>query len=106
QLEDLARLGAGGDLHPRLAVERGYLDLRPQRGLREAERDLAHHVGPLADEERMLAHAEHDVEVAGHAGVRAGLALAAPLESQADRRGTAIVFSHPKAASSKLISRS
>src|SRR5204863_8284417 len=83
QLEDLARLVARGDLRPRLAVERGHLDLRPQRGLREAERDLAHHVGPLADEKRMLAHAEHDVEVAGHAGVRAGLALAAQLEARA-----------------------
>src|SRR5206468_2519962 len=67
QLEDLARLGARGDLRPRLAVERGHLDLRPQRGLREAERDLAHHVGPLADEKRMLAHEgrllEADLEV-------------------------------------------
>src|SRR2546427_1665773 len=83
QPEDLARLGARGDLDPRLAVERGHLDLRPQGGLSEAERDLAHHVGSLADEERMLAHAEHDVEVAGHAGVRAGLALAAQLEARA-----------------------
>src|SRR5207249_2138123 len=47
------------------------------------ERDLAHDVVPLAHEERMLAHAEHDVEVAGCAGVRPGLALAAQLESGA-----------------------
>src|SRR3989475_2223970 len=83
QREDLARLGASGHLDPRLALERRHLDLRPQGRLREAERDLAHDVVPLADEERMLAHAEHDVEVAGCAGVRPGLALAAQLESGA-----------------------
>src|SRR6058998_4301723 len=69
QREDLARLGAGGDLDPRLALERRHLDLHPQGRLREAERDLAYDVVPLAHEERMLALAEHDVEVAGCAGV-------------------------------------
>src|SRR5207249_3202322 len=44
---------------------------------------LAHDVAPLAREERMLTHAEHDVEVAGRAGVRPGLALASQLEPRA-----------------------
>src|SRR5438034_3927202 len=83
QREDLARLGASGHLDPRLALERRHIDLHPQGRLREAERDLAHDVVPLAHEERMLAHAEHDVEVAGCAGVRPGLAFAAQLESGA-----------------------
>src|SRR5581483_12123617 len=76
QTERLSRLRAGGYLHLRRAVERGHVDLRAERRLREAQRDVAHDVGPRALEERMLLDVEDDVEVARRAGVQPGLALA------------------------------
>src|SRR6266851_5094324 len=49
--EHLAALGAGGDLHLHLAVERGHLDCGPQRRLGEADGHLADDLGVLADED-------------------------------------------------------
>ena len=66
-----------------LALERRHLDLGAERGLREAERHLADDVVVLAAEERVLADADHDVEVARRAAAAARLAFAAQLQARA-----------------------
>src|SRR5229473_1668535 len=81
--EHLPALRSRGDLHLHLAVERRDADLGPQRGLREADRDLADDLGILADEDGVLLHVDHDVQVARRAAPLAGLALARQLEARA-----------------------
>src|SRR5690348_15660601 len=64
ELEELARLRLGGNRNARLAVERRHRERRAERGLREADRHLAMQVVAVALEDRMLAHADFDVEIA------------------------------------------
>ena len=84
QPEHLPALRAGRDLELRRAVERRHVDRRAERRLRERDRHLAEDLGVLAREDRVLAHLQHDVEVAGRAARdRRGLALAGELEARA-----------------------
>src|SRR5690606_5347157 len=55
--------------------ERRHLDLRAQRRLRQADRQLAVEVIAIALEDRVLANAHLDVEIAGLGAGRSGLAF-------------------------------
>src|SRR5262249_8083452 len=70
-------------LHLHLALDRRHVDLGAERGLREADRDVAHDVVALAPEDRVLADVQHNVEIARRRTVVALLALAAELETRA-----------------------
>src|SRR5262249_60573270 len=83
QTNEVSRLRAGRDLHPALAVERRHVDLGAERSLGEAHRHLAHHVGALTEEERVLRHLDQHVEIAGLTAGAAALALAPELQSRA-----------------------
>src|SRR5215472_1281746 len=77
QAEAAARLGALGDLHLGLAAVDGrHLELAAERGRHHRDRHAAMQVGAIALEEAVAADREEDVEVAGRAAARAGLALA------------------------------
>src|SRR5512134_378172 len=64
------------NLHGRLAVEGGDVDLAAQRGDGEADRHLAMQVVAVALEDRVLAQVDDDVEVAGRTAVDARFTLA------------------------------
>src|SRR5512135_1355719 len=66
-----------------------HLDRRAQRRLWKGDRNLAEKVGPFPDEERVLLHGEHHVQVADGPARGPGLPLAAQLEARAavDARG-------------------
>src|SRR5215217_328623 len=63
QPEDLPGLGAGGDGHLHLPVERGDIDFRAQRRVGEGDGHLAEDLVLLALEERVLLDDDGDVEV-------------------------------------------
>ena len=65
-----------GNLEHHLAVERRHLDRAAEGRGGEADRHLAGQVAALALEDRVLAHADLDVQVARRAAVAARLALA------------------------------
>src|SRR5262249_33320745 len=79
----LSGRGAARDLHLGGAAERRHIDLRTERRLHEADRDLAHHVVALPHEQRMLVDVEQHVEVPGWAAVGPSLAFAPELEPRA-----------------------
>src|SRR5580658_8622085 len=62
--EHPAGLGLARNLQNDLAIERRHLHRAPERGRREADRDLAGQMAPLALEDRMLAYADLDVQIA------------------------------------------
>ena len=64
-------------------MRRRHVDLGAERRLREADRHLADDVVAVAGEERVLAHVQDDVEVAGGAAVAPRFALAAQLQARA-----------------------
>src|SRR5581483_8796130 len=76
--QELAVLGAGGDLQRDVALRRRHLDLAAERGGRERDRHLDDEVVAAALVRVRLRDARDDDEVAVRAAVRAGLAL--PLE--------------------------
>src|SRR5690606_32629438 len=83
QAEGLAGLGLGRDPDLDLAAQGGHRDHVAQRGLGDADRHLAVQVVAVAGEDRMLAHAHFDVEVARRGAGRAGLALAGQADAVA-----------------------
>src|SRR5690606_24099935 len=89
QAEDLAGLGFGGDADLGLAAEGGHAGDVAQRGLGDADRHLAVQVVAVALEDRVLANADFDIEIAGLGSRRAGLALAGQADAIAvvDARG-------------------
>ena len=79
--ERLAR-GELGDRHEQTplvvvrAVQHGNLDLRAERQLRKRHRKVAEQIGTVAREDRVVAGAHEDVEVACGSTVDAGAAFA------------------------------
>src|SRR5690606_14277423 len=72
-----AGLAALGDADPRLAAVDGrHLDIAAQRRGRHAHRHATIEVGAVALEERVVAHFDEDVEIAGRPAAQACLALA------------------------------
>src|SRR5260221_4718581 len=83
QAEDLAGLGAGGDLQRLGAVDRVGGQLRAEGGLRHRDGVLAVDVVVAALELLMLADGDEDVEVPGRSAVDAPLPFAAHAEARA-----------------------
>src|SRR5690606_2443803 len=79
----LAGLRAFWDVDGRLAVQRRHLDLAAERRPRDADRHHAVQVVAVALEDRVLAQADLDVQVAGRAAVGAGLAVAGAADAHA-----------------------
>src|SRR5439155_802416 len=74
--EDLVMLGPGRDLDDRaVALQRGHIDLRAERGGGEADGQFADDVVALAREGRMRGHIDQHIEVPRRAGVPPRLAL-------------------------------
>src|SRR5262249_31688083 len=76
QAELLSAAGAGRDAELRAAVNGRYLDARPQRRFAGVDRNGEIDIVRLAAEDRMVAGAGDDVEVAGGAAQDAGVAPA------------------------------
>ena len=75
--DDAAALGAGGDFQGDLfAVEGGNGELVAERGLGDVDGHLEQQVVALALEEAVRLDVQHDVQMAGYAAARGGLALA------------------------------
>src|ERR1017187_888401 len=75
QPELRAALRAFGNLELVRLIERGHLDFRAQRRLRQVDGNGAMQILPLALEEGVLLDLEEDVEIARRSPVRAGLAF-------------------------------
>ena len=63
--EDASRLCSLRDANLAFAVERGHLDLSTERRLHECDRDVASHIVSGAAKERMRAHLDGDLQIAG-----------------------------------------
>src|SRR5262249_38038380 len=74
--DHLPALRAGGDLELVPTPPGGGVALRAQGRLGEGDGHPAEHLGVLADEDGVLLHVHHHVEVAGRASVLTRLALA------------------------------
>src|SRR6185312_12662281 len=84
QAELVAALRPGRDVDARRpAVERRHLDGAAQGCLHHGDRHLAVHVRSFALEQRMPAHRQEDIEIAGRPAARARLALAAQANARA-----------------------
>src|ERR1700722_4942174 len=79
--EHPAGLSFARNLENDLAIERRHLHRTPERGRREADRDLAGQMAPLALEDRMLAYADLDVQIARGSAVAPRFAL--PVQTDA-----------------------
>src|SRR5262249_39555549 len=80
QTQHAARLRSRRDLHLEFAFQGRHVDLRAERGMREADRDLTDDVVALTGEQRMLADADDDIEVTGRTAVSSCLTFAAQLQ--------------------------
>src|SRR4030095_10553805 len=85
QAEHAPRLRLARHLEVDVAAERRHLDFSAERRCREAHRHLARQVAAVALEDRMLAHADFDVEISRRAAVASGLALAGETDPVAGR---------------------
>ena len=76
QAEQLAGLGALGNLQLDPTIEGRHFQLATQRRIGEADRHLAVQVLAVTLEDRMLTDVDHHIQVASRATMRAGLTLA------------------------------
>src|SRR6185503_3928521 len=83
QAEHAAGLRAGRDLDRGLPLERRHLDAAAERRDDEADRHFAGEVRAVALEDRVFAHRDLDVEIAGRPAVPARFALAREADSVA-----------------------
>jgi hypothetical protein len=83
ELEDRSGLGTLRNRDPLLAIDGGYLDLRPERGLRKRDGNLAVDVVIATPEERVLLDFQENIEISGRAPTHAGLALSREPQARA-----------------------
>src|SRR6185312_1211054 len=83
QAEQRSGLRFRGNLDRSLAAERGYLEFGAERRLRKPDRRFAEQIVAFALEDRVFAHIDLDVQVAGLRSRRAGLALAGQADAVA-----------------------
>src|SRR5690606_15793740 len=99
QPEKFSGLGLGRNRDARLAAQRRHHQFGPQRGLGKPDRNLAVEIIPFAGEDRVFAHANLDIEIAGNGARRTGFAL----PGQTDAIAVADAGGNPDLESARVV---